>query len=75
MAGLNDRMSLATEEDEDQAVTKSIAPWKEWLAATVLRRILEDAGFAFVNTFQRGEATFASTNEKLSRVETTLLLL
>ena len=75
MAGLNDRMSLATEEDEDQAVTESIAPWKEWLAVTLLRRIWEDAGFAFVNTFQRCEATFASTNGKLSRVETTSQLL
>ena len=75
MAGLNDRTSLATEEDEDQAVTESIAPWKEWLAVTLLRRILEDAGFPFVSTFQRGEATFASNNGKLSRIETTSLLL
>ena len=68
MTDLSDWMGVPRNDKEDQAVTGDLFPEKEGLAATLFRVILQEEEMTVINTFQGGEATFASTRGTLTRI-------
>ena len=51
MTDVNDRMGVPRNDTENQAVTRDFLPEKKWLAASLLRDIVQEEGMAVINTF------------------------